>query len=95
MTELLMPDEALIDAIVQRAGRPDFDRFEAQIRSSGYCARPVRLRGWVETCDADGGRQRVWSTDEEPDQVLRKACGNRRQAVCPPCAERYRQERIT
>ena len=26
----------------------------------------------------------------EPDGVLRKACGNRREAVCGPCAERYR-----
>ena len=24
--------------------------------------------------------------------MLRKACGNRREAVCPPCAERYRQD---
>ena len=32
----------------------------------------------------------MWSTDTEPDGVLRKACGNRREAVCPPCAERYR-----
>ena len=39
-------------------------------------------------CDREGGR-RVWSTDSEPDGVLRKACGNRREAVCPPCAERY------
>ena len=32
----------------------------------------------------------MWSTDTEPDEILRKACGNRREAVCPPCAERYR-----
>jgi hypothetical protein len=32
----------------------------------------------------------VWSTDTEPDGILRKACGNRREAVCPSCAERYR-----
>ena len=55
----------------------------------GYCARPVRLRGTIETCDGHG-HKRVWSTDTEPDGVLRKACGNRREAVCPPCAERYR-----
>jgi hypothetical protein len=34
----------------------------------------------------------VWSTVSEPDGVLRKACGNRREAVCPACAERYRQD---
>ena len=79
----------LLRELAQRAARPDFPKLEAQLRSSGYCARPVRLRGRIETCDRDGRRQ-VWSTDTEPDGVLRKACGNRRQAVCPPCAERYR-----
>ena len=34
----------------------------------------------------------MWSTASEPDGVLRKACGNRRAAVCPQCAERYRQD---
>jgi Replication initiator protein, pSAM2 len=92
MTELLMPDQSLVDAMVRRAARPDFGRFEAQLKSSGYCARPVRLKGWVETCDGRGGRRRVWDTSEEPDGVLRKACGNRREAVCVPCAERYRQD---
>jgi hypothetical protein len=77
------------DGLVARAARQDFPRFEAQLRSSGYCARPVRLHGRIETCEADG-RRRVWTTDTEPDGILRKACGNRREAVCPPCAERYR-----
>ena len=81
----------LLDGIIARAARPDFPAFEAQLRSSGYCARPVRLRGTIETCDHHG-RRRVWSTADEPDGVLRKACGNRREAVCPPCAERYRQD---
>jgi hypothetical protein len=81
----------LLDGIVARAARPDFPAFERQLRSSGYCARPVRLRGTIETCEQDGHR-RVWSTRDEPDGVLRKACGNRREAVCPPCAERYRQD---
>jgi hypothetical protein len=77
--------------IADRAARPDFARLDAQLRSSGYCARPVRLQGRVETCDGHG-RRRVWTTDAEPDGILRKACGNRREAVCPPCAERYRQD---
>jgi hypothetical protein len=81
----------LLDALAQRAGRPDFPKLDAQLRSSGYCARPVRLVGHIETCTGDG-RRRVWSTRTEPDGILRKACGNRREAVCPPCAERYRQD---
>src|SRR5215207_1643188 len=82
-------DAALLDAVIARAARPDFDRFEAQLRSSGYCARPVRLKGDIEVCEA-GERRRVWSTTAEPDGILRKACGNRREAVCGPCSERYR-----
>lgn len=81
---------ALLEGVVDRLARPDYGAFEAQLRSSGYCARPVRLRGQIEVCDGHGGRRRVWSTDGEPDELLRKACGNRREAVCGPCAERYR-----
>ena len=81
----------LLGGLIERAARPDFPAFEAQLRSCGYCARPIRLSGTIETCDTDG-RKRVWSTKDEPDGVLRKACGNRREAVCPPCAERYRQD---
>lgn len=81
-------DPALLAEIVDRASKPGFDRFQSQLRSSGYCARPVRLRG--EVCDHHG--HRIWTTQGEPDGVLRKACGNRREAVCPSCAERYRQD---
>jgi hypothetical protein len=81
-------DAALLAGIVQRVGSPGFGRFRGQLRSSGYCARPVRLRGEIRTCDG----QRVWSTAGEPDGMLRKACGNRREAICPQCAERYRQD---
>src|ERR1700710_1773355 len=87
MTEL---SGALLEGVVDRLTRPDYRAFEAQLRSSGYCARPVRLSGSVEVCDGHGGLRRVWSTDGEPDELLRKACGNRREAVCGPCAERYR-----
>jgi hypothetical protein len=81
---------ALLDGVLERLTRPDYRAFEAQLRSSGYCERPVRLRGSVQVRDGDGPPRQVWSTDGEPDGVLRKACGNRREAVCGPCAERYR-----
>src|SRR4051812_20659155 len=45
----------------------------------------------IATCDA-AGKRRVWSTESEPDGVIRKACGNRREAICPQCAERYRYD---
>ncbi|MDP2710275.1 MAG: hypothetical protein Q8O56_03565 [Solirubrobacteraceae bacterium] len=84
------PSAALLDAVVDRVGRPDFRKFEAQLRSSGFCEKPVLLAGRIEVCDGGDTRHAVWSTDGEPDQVLRKACGNRREAVCKPCSERYR-----
>ena len=77
--------------LAERAGSVDLAQLDARLRASGGCARPIRLRGTVEVCDGHGKR-RVWSTDSEPDGVLRKACGNRREAVCAPCAERYRQD---
>jgi len=82
--------DAVTQGVVDRLIRPDYPRFEAQLRSSGYCAQPVRLQGRVEVCDGHGRRRQVWSTDTEADGLLRKACGNRREAVCGPCAERYR-----
>lgn len=81
---------ALLAGVVDRMTRPDYPAFEAQLRSSGYCSRPVRLQGRVDVCDGYGRRRQVWTTDGEPDGLLRKACGNRREAVCGPCAERYR-----
>ena len=95
MTSVAAPVPALspelMHGLIERAARPDFDAFQAQLRSSGYCARPVRLEGQVEVDDGRG-RRRVFSTAGEPDGVLRKACGNRRAAVCAPCAETYRQD---
>jgi hypothetical protein len=83
---------ALLAGVIDRLTRADYPGFEAQLRSSGYCSRPVRLQGRVDVCDGYGRRRQVWTTDGEPDGILRKACGNRREAVCGPCAERYRRD---
>jgi hypothetical protein len=90
MTAVL--EDALLAGVIDRMTRPDYAAFEAQLRSSGYCSRPVRLQGHVDVCDGYGHRRQVWTTDGEPDGLLRKACGNRREAVCGPCAERYRRD---
>jgi hypothetical protein len=89
---ILEPGSPIVRELCARARDDEqFTRFQGQLKSSGYCARPVRLRGHVEICEGHGRHGRViWSTDGEPDQILRKACGNRREAVCPTCAERYR-----
>jgi hypothetical protein len=85
------PSRELLDALAERARSTDLGLLDARLRAAGGCARPIRLTGSIEVCDGDG-RKRVWTTDSEPDGVLRKACGNRREAICPPCAERYRQD---
>jgi hypothetical protein len=90
MTAVL--EGALLAGVIDRMTRPDYPAFEAQLRSSGYCSRPVRLQGHIDVCDGYGRRRQVWTTDGEPDGLLRKACGNRRETVCAPCAERYRHD---
>jgi hypothetical protein len=57
------------------------------------CSHPIRLRGWQERIDADTGEllSRV-VTAREPGGVLLVACGDRRAARCPSCAEIYRHD---
>jgi hypothetical protein len=90
MTAML--EDALLAGVIDRMTRADYPAFEAQLRSSGYCSRPIRLQGHIDICDGYGRRRQVWTTDGEPDGILRKACGNRREAVCGPCAKRYRRD---
>ena len=80
--------DGVLEGLLDRAGRAELAALRSQLRSSGYCARPVRLRGSV--LSADASRRLLFTTRSEPDGVLRKACGDRREAVCPTCAERYR-----
>lgn len=78
----------VVDEIVRRAGRSDFDRWAEQLDRCGNCSRPIRLRGRIEHQAAD--RHTVaYSTDDEPDRVLMIRCGNRRASVCPSCSYEY------
>ena len=83
---------AIVRDVLERAADPEqWERFERQLRSTGYCRRPIRLRGRVDAVDLATGEVRtVYSTDREPDETLLKCCGNRREAVCPSCAQTYR-----
>ncbi|HEX6403694.1 MAG TPA: replication initiator [Pseudonocardiaceae bacterium] len=85
-TTILPPE--VVEQVVTRAGRPDFDRWAEQVTRCGHCAHPVRLRGCVEHRTTTGG-QVTYSTDAEPDRVLLIRCGNRRAAVCPSCSYEY------
>jgi hypothetical protein len=48
------------------------------------------LTGKVTGTDTTTGREFTRTTDSMPDAVIYKACGNRRSAICPACAEVYR-----
>ncbi|MBV8542162.1 MAG: replication initiation protein [Pseudonocardiales bacterium] len=87
MTPLIEPPQ-VVEEIVHRAGRPDFQRWSEQLHHCGHCSRPVRLRGRV-LHQSTSGRRSAYSTDGEPDGVLMIRCGNRRAAVCPSCSWEY------
>ncbi len=82
----------VVAQLLDRAADPErWERLEQQMRSTGFCRRPVRLRGQVDAVDlATGECRTVYSTEPEPDRTLLKCCGNRREAVCPSCAQTYR-----
>jgi hypothetical protein len=86
------PASPLLADVLDRAADPaSWERFERQLRSTGYCRRPVRLRGQVDHVDRATGEVRTaFTTASEPDETLLKCCGNRREAVCPTCARTYR-----
>jgi hypothetical protein len=78
-------DPATLRGLVARAGDPKRERWLEQVRRTGACRHPVRLRGVVLR-----GDERVYSTADEPDGALMVRCGNRREAHCPSCAHEYR-----
>jgi hypothetical protein len=78
-------DPATVEGLVARASDPKRERWLEQVRRTGGCRHPVRLRGVVLR-----GDERVYSTVDEPDGALMVRCGNRREACCPSCAHEYR-----
>jgi hypothetical protein len=73
------------------ASRGDFARWEQRLSATGNCVRPVLLRGRIDAVDrATGEMASLYDTAVEPGGVLRVACGNRREAICPPCSQVYK-----
>jgi hypothetical protein len=71
----------------------EFGLWETEHTAAGSCLHPVRLRGRIDAIDlATGELRTVYDTDLEPDGVLRTACGNRRESVCPPCSSVYKRD---
>ena len=77
---------------MERAG-DRFERWNEQVIHTGYCCRPIRVRGKVDQIDrATGELRAVYSTEGEPDDVLLVACGSRRAAKCRSGASWYRRD---
>jgi hypothetical protein len=95
MTEPVRVGELLpgvLGEVVDRAGN-SYDRWAELVAQAGYCHHPIRLAGRVEQADRATGEVRtVYDSEREPDGVLLKACGTRREASCPSCAATYRAD---
>jgi hypothetical protein len=78
-------DPALVHGLIRRANDPRLERWQEQVRRTGACRHPVRLRGIVRR-----GDEVLYSTVTEPDRALMVRCGNRREAHCPSCSREYR-----
>ena len=82
----------VLGEVVERAGH-GYDRWAELVAQAGYCHHPIRLAGRVEQADRQTGEVRqVYDSEREPDGVLLKACGTRRESRCPSCAATYRAD---
>jgi hypothetical protein len=82
----------VLGEVVERAGH-GYQRWAELVAQAGYCHHPIRLAGRVEQADRATGEVRaVYDTGREPDGVLLKACGTRRESRCPSCAATYRAD---
>ena len=70
-----------------------YDAWLSHVWAASACSRPVQLRGSVGYVDpATGEVTGTIATDDLPDRVIYKPCGNRRATSCPGCAEVYRRD---
>jgi hypothetical protein len=82
----------VLGEVVDRAGA-GYDRWMELVAQAGYCHHPIRLAGRVDHADRTTGEIRsVYDSEREPDGVLLKACGTRRESRCPSCAATYRAD---
>jgi hypothetical protein len=88
------PASGLELAVARAVSAADYAQYTAWLDhtgSAGGCVRPIQLRGEAHVVSERTGRIiSTRHTDDMPDRVIYKACGNRRAAVCPSCAETYR-----
>jgi hypothetical protein len=88
-----MIDDYVLEEVLARVTRADYERWAAGVQSAGYCAHPVRLSGSITTIDASTGEvELAYASAAEPDGILYKACRSRRATRCPSCAAIYRTD---
>jgi hypothetical protein len=76
-------DGGMLDLVTARLRDRDFPAWRAQVDATKGCAAPIHLRGSSAVLDRDGA-----VLLERAGTVL-APCGNRREAVCPACSDRY------
>jgi hypothetical protein len=70
----------VLSEVVDRAGH-GYARWAELVAQAGYCYHPIRLAGRVDQADRQTGEVRtVYDSEREPDGVLLKACGTRRES---------------
>jgi hypothetical protein len=90
-----LPDltSAQQQAVVARLVDGSFGDWSEAAAGVGYCARPVRLVGNSMTIDATTGEVlSSFSSNNAPLGMLYRACGNRRDSVCPACSRTYARD---
>ncbi|WP_055482547.1 replication initiator [Sphaerimonospora mesophila] len=88
-----MPTTHAMAGLITRLNDPHYARWAAQIRRTGGCRQPIHLHGKVEHYDrATGDLLHRYTTNSEPDGLLRVPCKTRRASRCPSCAETYRAD---
>jgi hypothetical protein len=94
--ETLTPDRLKSPSVataLERASRPGYGAWLEHVKAVGECTHPVRLSGNIHTIDpATGEITATATTHDLPDAAIYKACGNRRAAACPSCAQTYRAD---
>lgn len=89
-----MTGDGVVAYLLARAADPvAHGRWAEQARSTGWCSHPVRLTGSTVRVDpATGEVTGAFTTAEEPDGTLLKACGQRRATACQSCSVVYRSD---
>jgi hypothetical protein len=84
------------DQAVARAARSDYPAWLHHVKAAAGCARPIRLVGDTYTVRRTGtDSAEIVShrhTEDLPDGVIYKPCGNRRASACPSCSQRYKRD---